>query len=348
MWLPCTIKFNAVFPGMGEITSIFARKVIRQVDEPLDQRALLESVGIDPDSEPDPALMIGSAAYYNMLERIVGAEPNGHTLPVRVGQSMRCDDYGAFGLAWKSAVSLGGSFDRAVRFGRVLTSVTRYEIEKTDGGVLFHLRRDGDRTLGLRISNEASLASVVSISRQVCSLSFNPRTVFLSHEAPADISAHERYFGCPVVFGADKDALRVDESALAAPNRLGDESMSRFFQTHLDAQLERLADDAGLERRVRIHVSQRLSEGVPTLSEVAGQLGMSARTMQRRLSDRGYSFQELVDGARRGLAEQLLTSTQYSLAEVAFLTGFSEQSGFTRAFKRWAGQTPRSFRLEAR
>jgi AraC-like DNA-binding protein len=332
---------------MGEITSIFARKVIKQVDKTLDQRALLESVGIDPDSTPDPSLMIKSPDYYDLLERIVCAESKGHTLPVRVGSSMQCNDYGAFGLAWKSAVSLRGSFDRAVRFGRVLTNVTRYEMEKAEGGTMFRLRRDGDRTLGLRISNEASLSSVVSISRQVCSLHFRPRAVFFMHDGPSDISAHEDFFGCPVIFGADKDALDVDDFVMDAPNRLGDDSISRFFQIHLEEQLQRLADDAGLEHRVRIQISRRLSEGVPTLSEVAKQLGMSARTLQRRLSDRGYSFQERVDAARRGLAEQLLTSTDYSLAEVAFLTGFSEQSGFTRAFKRWAGQTPRSFRLEA-
>ncbi|MDY6898424.1 MAG: helix-turn-helix transcriptional regulator, partial [Cyanobacteriota bacterium] len=62
-------------------------------------------------------------------------------------------------------------------------------------------------------------------------------------------------------------------------------------------------------------------------------------------SEQGYSFQNLVDESRRQLAEQLLQQTDYSLAEVAFMTGFSEQSAFTRAFKRWAGQTPRSFRL---
>ena len=72
---------------------------------------------------------------------------------------------------------------------------------------------------------------------------------------------------------------------------------------------------------------------------------ISGRTLQRRLSERGYSFQTLVDESRRQLAEQLLQQTDYSLAEVAFMTGFSEQSAFTRAFKRWAGQTPRSFRL---
>ena len=74
---------------------------------------------------------------------------------------------------------------------------------------------------------------------------------------------------------------------------------------------------------------------------------MSGRTLQRRLADRGATYQSLVDEARRQLAEKLLRDTGYSLAEVAYLTGFSEQSAFTRAFKRWAGQTPRSYRLSA-
>ena len=94
-------------------------------------------------------------------------------------------------------------------------------------------------------------------------------------------------------------------------------------------------------------ISRSLSEGVPAVSDVAGHLGMSARTLQRRLSERGLAYQQLVDSARRRLALSLLRQTDYSLAEIAFMTGFAEQSSFTRAFKRWAGQTPRSYRLRS-
>jgi AraC-like DNA-binding protein len=69
--------------------------------------------------------------------------------------------------------------------------------------------------------------------------------------------------------------------------------------------------------------------------------------LQRRLADRGYSYQTLVDEARRQLSKRLLEETDYSLFEIAFMTGFSDQSAFTRAFKRWAGQTPRSFRIRS-
>jgi AraC-like DNA-binding protein len=96
-----------------------------------------------------------------------------------------------------------------------------------------------------------------------------------------------------------------------------------------------------------MQISQSLSQGIPTVSNIANYFGISGRTLQRRLSDRGYSFQSLVDESRRELAERLLKESEYPLAEVAFMTGFSEQSAFNRAFKRWAGQTPRSFRIKA-
>jgi AraC-like DNA-binding protein len=83
---------------------------------------------------------------------------------------------------------------------------------------------------------------------------------------------------------------------------------------------------------------------VPKAQAIARRLGMSERTLQRRLADEGLSFQKLVDEARRELAEGLLVRSDYSLAEVAFLTGFSEQSAFNRAFKRWLDQTPAAYR----
>lgn len=332
---------------MGKVTSVFVRKVIKQVDNQLDQNALLLSVGLDPDAESDPALMISDEDHYAMLERIVRAEPKGSSLPLRVGQAMVCDDYGAFGLAWKSAPTLMASYERAVRYALILTSVSRYELENVGSDAYMHLRRDGARRLGLRLSNETTLASIVSISRQVSSEPFSPKAVFIKHPAPADISDHEQYFQCPVHFDADRDALLVTKRSLDVPNILGDEMMSRFFQTHLDADLARLEENEALDGHVRLQVSKRLSEGVPELTTIAGELGMSARTLQRRLADIGYSFQELVDDARRELAQTLLQETNYSLVDIAFLTGFSGQSGFNRAFKRWSGQTPRSYRLQS-
>lgn len=200
----------------------------------------------------------------------------------------------------------------------------------------------------MRFSNEATIASIASISREVSTEDFKPVAVYFKHPAPGSTADHETSFGCPVHFESDKDALLVSSETLHTPNKLGDESISKFFDTHLEAELSKLEDDVSLERRVRIQISRALSEGVPMISDVAAKLGMSGRTLQRRLADQGYSYQAVIDESRRQLAERLLQQTNYALAEITFMTGFSEQSAFTRAFKRWLGQTPRSYRSRFR
>lgn len=333
---------------MGQITSLFVHKVIRQADDEQDKRVLLESVGVDPDAPVDPKIMVADTDYYAFFERVARGHPEGIELPLRVGASMRCADYGAFGLAWKSALNLRGSYQRAERYARVLTNVSTYEVQEETDGVYMQLHRDGDRSnAGLRLSNETTIASIAAISQEVMTEKFRAEAVYFKHDAPKTVINHERHFGCPVYFETDMDALLVSQKMLRSPNRLGDPGIVNFFDTHLDKAISGFEDGASLERRVRNQIAQLLSQGVPKLADVAACFAMSGRTLQRRLSDRGYSFTSLVDESRRELAERLLRETSYPLAEVAYLTGFSDQSAFNRAFKRWAGQTPRSYRLNA-
>jgi AraC-like DNA-binding protein len=330
---------------MGRITSLFARKVAAQVRDFTDVTALLGTVGLEPEGSPDPAFMIKDEDYYRFFEVAAAADPEPTSLPLRVGASMRSDDYGPFGFAWKSAPTLRGSFDRAQRYALVLTSVSAYEVEDVFDGAFMHLHRQGERRLGMRLSNEATLASITAISREVSSEPFRPEAVYLKHPAPGDTGSHEAYFQCPVHFGADRDALQVSRRTLGTKNKVGDASIARFFDTLLDAQVSTLDATVPLERQVLDRLSTALSGGVPGLHELAADLAMSARTLQRRLADAGHSFQSLVDEARRRLALRLLRQeADASLSEVAFMTGFSDQSAFTRAFKRWTGETPGAYR----
>lgn len=196
----------------------------------------------------------------------------------------------------------------------------------------------------MRLSNEASLVSAVAIARQACPGPLAPIRVLVGHPAPKSVAAHEDWFGCPVAFGAPLDAILYSEEALSRPNILGDEGISRYLVSHLDAELTEVSREAPLVRRAKNAVAQALSEGAPKMADVARGLGLSARSFHRRLSEHGLSFQTLTEDTRRELAEGLLQDESHSLAEIAFLTGFSEQSSFTRAFKRWVGTTPASFR----
>ncbi|MCB0180208.1 MAG: AraC family transcriptional regulator ligand-binding domain-containing protein, partial [Anaerolineae bacterium] len=98
---------------MGKITTLFVRKVLEEVDGDIDKNTLVRSMGIELNR---PVYMIPDTHYYSFFERVAAIDRNGTTLPLRAGAAMRSDDYGAFGLAWKSATTLRGSYNRAERY----------------------------------------------------------------------------------------------------------------------------------------------------------------------------------------------------------------------------------------
>lgn len=218
------------------MTSLFARKMVAAVGNGINPKTTLALTGIDHDAPWDPKVMITAIAYYEMLEAM--AEQIDVTeLPVHVGASMRCDEYGALGLAWEAAPTLGGSCRRIVRYARLWTGVVAYELRRHPRGTLFILHREGERRLGLRLLNEATLASAVALSRQVCPVPFTPLEVFAQHPAPKSIAFQAEWFGCPFTFDADLDAVLISDAAMERPNILGDTGISQYLATHLDAEL---------------------------------------------------------------------------------------------------------------
>ncbi|MEM6577643.1 MAG: AraC family transcriptional regulator [Pseudomonadota bacterium] len=328
---------------MGQVTSLFARKVVSVAGDAIDARATLASVGLDMDAPWDPKHMLDEDDYYSMIE-LMGEQMDITALPLIVGEAMRPDEYGALGLAWKAAPNLLGSFTRVARYWRLWTSFTQYELTETEHGMLFIENRAGLRRLGMRLSIEADLASGVSLSRQVSPKPFAPLAVYFQHNAPKTTEQHEEYFGCPVHFGADKDAMLLSPDSLVEPNMLGDEGITRFLVSHLDQELAQIDDAPQLQTQTKGEIARALSEGLPRMADVARGLGLSARSFHRRLSEQGLSFQTLTEETRREIAIGMLREKTYALSEIAFLTGYSEQSAFNRAFKRWTGETPAAYR----
>jgi len=328
---------------MGQVTSLFARKLADVAGDAIDTRAVLASVGLDMDAPWNPKHMLDEDDFYGMIE-MMARQMDVTALPVIVGQAMRPDEYGALGLAWKAAPNLLGSFSRVARYWRLWTSSTRYALEETDEGFLFIEHRAGIRRLGLRLSVEADLASGVSLGRQVSPRPFAPLEVYFQHHAPITTEHHEAFFGCPVRFAADKDAMLLSRQSLSEPNLLGDAGITQFLVAHLEQELAQVSDPPALQVRTKNEIARALSEGLPRMADIARQLGLSARSFHRRLADQGLSFQTLTEETRREIATSMLKEKRYSLSEIAFLTGYSEQSAFNRAFKRWMGMTPAAYR----
>ncbi|MDX8351018.1 AraC family transcriptional regulator [Cognatiyoonia sp. IB215182] len=328
---------------MGQVTSLFARKVVSAAGDKIDPVRVLASVGLEIDAPWDPKAMISAEAYYAMLEQIA-EEIDVTALPVQVGASMQTDEYGALGLAWKAAPNLLGSLARVERYARLWTSVVSYELRDTSDGALYILHREGPNRLGISLSNETSLIATVSIARQVCPVPLAPLRAFFRHPPPPTKEHHERYLDCPVDFDADHNALLFSKASLVQPNILGDEGITKFLVSHLDQELAGIDDTPTLQAQIKGEIARALSEGLPKMADIARRLGLSARSFHRRLAEQGMSFQTLTEETRREIAIAMLRDDRYALAEIAFLTGYSEQSAFNRAFKRWTGVTPAAYR----
>lgn len=343
---------------MGNISAFFVRKIIAQAHSVPDRDALFTLVGLDGPGDVDPSRMVTAACYARLFEAIAESEAPDIGFHLRTSASMRCEEYGAVGLAWKTAPTLRHSFQRMDRYALTFNKISVFKMAQQGGEYLWTHYKPQPERLGHHLSNEAGLGTFLSLCREATTPDFAPLRVQFRHQDHGTRRAAEAFFGCEVTYGARIDALVLSADQLDARNNVGDESVWRFFSSHLadigapatetcdDSEAARTAaDNAALDRRVEETLTRMLSSGVPTLGEIGSELGVSARTLQRRLAERNTTYQAIVADARLKLCQRLLANSRYSLAEVAFLAGFSEQSAFARAFKRCSGgQTPGDYR----
>jgi AraC-like DNA-binding protein len=150
----------------------------------------------------------------------------------------------------------------------------------------------------------------------------------------------EEHFGCSVRFTAKRNALVFRSSDLDRPFVTQNDELVAMIGTQLEVELKARETGVSLSERVKQTLQQSLAGRKPALQDVAKELGMSARTLQRRLTDAGITFQHLVEETRRELARHYLKQPTVELNETAFLLGFEDANSFYRAFHGWEGTSP--------
>ena len=154
-----------------------------------------------------------------------------------------------------------------------------------------------------------------------------------------------RFVGTKVEFGADRDEFALNLDARELPVIHADSYLNDLLLKYCEAALaDRRGDNSQLRTRVENAISSVLPHGKVRVEDVARSLGMSKRTLARRLSDEGLNFTEILQQLRRDLAVRYLDDRRLHVSKIAWLLGFREVSAFTHAFKRWTGKTPSQIR----
>jgi AraC-like DNA-binding protein len=172
-----------------------------------------------------------------------------------------------------------------------------------------------------------------------------PQHFWISHHRSGANSEMARFVGTKVEFGADRDEFALNLDARELPLTHADTYLNDLLLKYCEAALaDRRGDTSQLRTRVENAISSLLPHGRVLVEDVARNLGMSKRTLARRLSDEGLNFTEILQQLRRDLAVRYLDDRKLHVSKIAWLLGFPEVSAFTHAYKRWTGKTPREMR----
>jgi AraC-like DNA-binding protein len=195
-----------------------------------------------------------------------------------------------------------------------------------------------------RQESEHMLSTMLHVGRQLTGRQWKPSAVCFEHERPRVIAVHKRVFLAPVHFGCARTELVFPARLLDLPLPKADPALAALLQRNASALLGSAADRSTFADQVRHEISKVSAPGDLQLAAIARKLGTSARTLQRRLGAEGISFHQLVRETRSTLAQNYLRKGELAICEIAYLLGFSQPSAFHRAFYRWTGTTPRTFR----
>ena len=182
------------------------------------------------------------------------------------------------------------------------------------------------------------------VARQFTRVDWEPRAVSFSHAAPSSDQEYRRVFRARVEFGARENAVEFERALLELPLVAADPDLLEVLEPQIEDFLARVPHRQRFSVRAREAVRSALQGGDATLDAAARALGLSPRTLQRRLREEDTSHREVLEEVRAELASLYLADLELSLDQVAARLGFSEPSAFHRAFRRWTGTTPAAYR----
>ena len=242
--------------------------------------------------------------------------------------------------------TVAAALKRLTRYDRILSDALIVELQ-TEGQAMW-VRLDVETALrAFRPAADFRLAALLAMCREITAAPITPLSVQLPYRRPPDVRAYERFYGAPLEFGALATAFLLRNDDLARPIVSSDDILTGYLDHLAEQQLAALGDEDTLGDQVRQVLWSELSAGVPSLEGVGQTLGMSPRTLQRRLRQEGTTFSAVLTQLRRDLARPLLSDGRLAVAEVAFLLGYEDPSAFQRAFRRWSGHAPGAFRRAA-
>ncbi|MGY8820680.1 MAG: AraC family transcriptional regulator [Pseudomonadales bacterium] len=326
-------------------SSSWAMSIVQALElDGLDCQDLFVKLGLDYSALNDPDARFAQDGMTRLWQRAVEITGN-PAIGLNLAKVMRPGAMHVVGYALMSSSTLRDSFQRLVRYQRIIAEGADLQFGSTNRGALLTLAIHGDQLPPARQSADGSLASTLAFCRWLTGKPLAPIEVYFQGPPPADIEPYQAAFQAPLRFNAEFHGMLMRHVDMDIALPTANAELAQLHDRFAGDYLARFSDSR-VTHQARQVICRLLPQGEPRRETVAQSLHLSERSLQRRLDEEGTSFQQLLDDTRRTLAEQYLARADLALLEVAYLLGFADPSNFFRAFKRWFAMTPGEYRAQ--
>jgi len=318
-------------------------KIIESYD--IDTGPLLKNLGIDVRKIQNP----NARFNYTKIDQLwfdaaaIAKDPG---FGLRAARFWHPSQMGALGYAWLTSSSLRTALNRFSRYMSILTEGATLELSDIGNSLSVHLkykaisRQQATRT-------DSFMAMLLAMCQANCGETFHPSSVSLTHSKPENPDAFYALFQCPVDFDASENRFNLFKKD-ADRHLITSNPQLVLLNDQIVIETIAKLDKNNVVAQVKTEILKQMPSGDVTDLSVASELNMAQRSLQRKLQNEKTSFRLLLKELRQELALKHLQNSHMNLLDIAFNLGFSEYSSFSRAFKRWTGHSPSSFRKQNR
>jgi AraC-like DNA-binding protein len=306
--------------------------------------ALLRRVGLTPEVIADSEERLSVRSQVALLDEAAIALKDDR-LGFTLARDFDLREIGLLYYVMASSQTLGDALKRIARYSKVTNEALVFGYREGNR-LIINLSYSGVPRHSERHQIEFCMFAALRICRVLTGQNIVPQHFTIAHHRSEGTSEMARFVGTKVEFGADTDEFALNIDARGLPLIHSDTYLNDLLLKYCEAALaDRRGDTSQLRTRVENAISSVLPHGRVLVEDVARSLGMSERTLARKLSDEGLNFTEILQQLRRDLAVRYLDDRKLHVSKIAWLLGFQEVSAFTHAFKRWTGKTPREVRV---
>ncbi len=308
----------------------------------IDPAPIFTAAGFDLDQPPSPQQrypLSGMRKLWDLARVATGDAAIG----LKTGKYVRPTQLYALGCAWMASSTLLDAMQRLVRYHRLLStaSVQIRLTESTDSYVLSTTFPDITRSPP-KEGSDCGMVALLTLCDLASGEEIRPLRVELTSPATVHPAAYEAALRAPVDFDSDIQRFHFDKTTLQRRLRSDAPDIARATDRIAEKYIESL-DSHKVASEVRRLLIDLLPSGETDQSIISDRMNRSVSTLQRQLSQEGSSYRDVLESTRRRLAEDYLREQKHSQAQIAYLLGFSDQSNFSRAFKRWTSMAPKEF-----